>query len=127
MPFVTKLLGLPHTYGTRKKIDLKTVRSVCVARRQRFPKNGVKRYVPFRSTFRSVPLQGRFRFIFLPRVAQVRTAAVAFDSLPLPGFLATDPDSINLAKNLAIPRPVALIPSCFNFRDISPGLRPWWL
>ena len=53
----------------------------------------------------------------LPGVAQVRTVAVAFDGLPLPGFLATDPDSINLAKNLPIPRPVALIPFCSNFRD----------
>ena len=39
----------------------KTVRSVCVARRQRFPKNGpfrfFPRYVPFRSTFRSVPFR----------------------------------------------------------------------
>ena len=42
-------------YGTRRKIVLKMVRSVCVARRQRFPKNGVKRSVPFRSTVRSVP------------------------------------------------------------------------
>ena len=86
---------------------IKTVRSVCVARRQRFPKkNGVKRS---RSVARSVPLHIPF----------------CFDGLPLPGFLATDPDSINFAKNLAIPCPVALIPSCCNFRDISPGLRPW--
>ena len=45
-------------YGTRRKIVLKMVRSVCFARRQRFPKNGpfrfVPRYVLFRSTFRSV-------------------------------------------------------------------------
>ena len=38
-------------------------------------------------------------------------------------FLATDPNSMNFAKNLAIPCPVALIPSCCNFRDISPDLR----
>ena len=112
-------------YSTCQKIVLKTVHSICVARRQRFPKNGVKQSVPFRSTVRFVPfyvpLHGRFHFIHdldytLPRVVQVRTVAVAFDGLPLPDFLATDPDSINLAKNLAIPRPVAFIPSCFNFQ-----------
>ena len=76
---------------------LKTVHSVCVARRQHFPKNGVKRFVPH-----SVPLHCPF----------------CFDGLPFPVFLATDPDSINLAKNLAIPRPVALIPSYYNFCDM---------
>ena len=96
-------------YGTHLQNVIKTVRSVCVARRQHFPKNSVKRSVSFRSTIRSVPLHGPFRF----------------NGLPHPGFLATDPDSINFAKNLAIPRPVALIPSCCNFRDILPGLRPW--
>ena len=78
---------------------IKTVRSVCVAR-QRFPKNSVKRSVPFHGPFR-------------------------YDGLPLQGFLATDADSINFAKNLVIPCPVAFIPSCRNFRDISPDLRPW--
>ena len=63
-------------YGTGLKNVIKTVRSVCVARGQRFPKNGIKRSIPFRS----VPLHGPFHF----------------DGLPLPGFLATDPDSINL-------------------------------
>ena len=79
--------------------------SVCVAQRQRFPKNGVMVH----SVPRSVPLHGPFRF----------------DGLPLQGFLATDADLIHFAKNLAIPCPVALIPCCCNFRDISPGLRPW--
>ena len=41
-------------YGTSRKIVLKTFRSVCVAWRQRFPKKGVKRSVPFRFTFRSI-------------------------------------------------------------------------
>ena len=96
-------------YGTHLKNVLKMLRSICVARRQRFPKTGVKCSVPFHSTVRSIPLHGPF----------------CFDGLPLPGFLATDPDSINFAKNLAIPRPVALIPSCCNFCDISPSLWLW--
>ena len=32
----------------------KTVRFICVAWRQRFPKNGVKWYVPFRSTIDTI-------------------------------------------------------------------------
>ena len=75
-------------------------------RRQRFPKNGVYK------TVRSVQFHGPFR-------CTVRSVSTVF------GFLATDAVSINFAKNLAIPRPVALIPSCCNFRDISPGSRPW--
>ena len=92
-----------HTYlRYASKNVLKMVRSVCVARRQRFPKNGVKWSVLFRSTVRFVP----------------------FRRSSTPGFLATGPDSINFAKNLVIPRRVALIPFCCNFRDISPD-RPW--
>ena len=109
---------IPHpSYGTRLKNVLKIVRSVCVARRQRFP-NGVKRSVPFRSTVRSITFRSTVRSVPLH-------GPFRFDGLPLPGFLVTDPDSINFTKNLAIPRSVALIPSCCNFRDISPGLRPW--
>ena len=57
-----------YMYGTRRKNVLKTVRSVCVARRQRFPKNGVKRSVQFRSVsfhgpFRSVSFHGPFRSV----------------------------------------------------------------
>ena len=49
-----------------------------------------------------------------------------FDGLPLAGFLATGPDSINFAKNLAIPRPVALIPSCCNLPPASCNrCTPW--
>ena len=46
---------------------IKTVRSVCVARRQHFPKNCVKRSVPFRSTVLSNlfhgPLRSLARFV----------------------------------------------------------------
>ena len=68
-----------YIYGTRPNFFLKTVRSVCVAQRQRFPKNGVNG--SFRSVPRSVSLAGLFRF----------------DSLPLQGFLATDANTINFA------------------------------
>ena len=78
-------------------------------------KNVLKRSVPFVSTVRSVS----FRSVLL-------RSPFRFDGLLLPAFLATDADLINFTKNLAIPCPVALIPSCRNFRDISPGLRPWW-
>ena len=52
-----------HLYGMRQKIVLKTVCSVCGARRQRFPKNGVKRSVPFRSSVHSVQFYGPFRSV----------------------------------------------------------------
>ena len=47
--------------GHASKICLKTVRSVCVAQRQRFPKKGVKRFGSFRSTVRSVERSVPFR------------------------------------------------------------------
>ena len=64
----------------------------------------LKRSVLFRSTVCFVPLRGQFRF----------------DCFPLQGFLATDPDSINFAKNLAKPRPVALIPPAAIFAIYRP-------
>ena len=98
-------------YGTRLKNVLKTVRSVCVARRQRFPKNGVKRSGPFRSTVRFVPLHGPLHSV---------ARSVPFRFFSTQGFLATEPDSINFAKKLAKPRPVALIPPAAIFAIYRP-------
>ena len=50
------------SYGTCQKGVPKTVHFVCIARCQRFPKNGVKRSGPFHSMVCSVPF-----YIFLSR------------------------------------------------------------
>ena len=103
------------------KYCFKMVRSVCVAQRQRFPKNGVKESVTFHSTLRSVPLHGRFRFIF-----SLSHHVTSCSPRPSPnrGCRLRQSSTAGLSYN----RPrhdKFLIPSCFNFHDISPGLRPW--
>ena len=45
------LKSAEHIYGTCKKSVQKTVRFICIARHQHFPKNGIKQSVPFRYIF----------------------------------------------------------------------------